>query len=67
MGIVDFDHILFITSSVRKLLGIKLLPWNTSIADPSKTPMGAFLQLKSRTGPNIDKITYSQFLKRNIC
>ena len=64
MGVTDFDHILFITANVRKLLGLELQAWNVSIADPAETPMKRFLEIKSRTGPSIDKLTYSHFLKR---
>ncbi|CAK8683385.1 sterile alpha motif domain-containing protein 15-like [Clavelina lepadiformis] len=65
MGVTDFDHILFITSSVRELLGIGKPFWNRSIADSTNTPMGLFLENKSRTGPSIDKMTFSQFLRRS--
>ena len=65
MGVTDFDHILFITSNVRKVLGLELQPWNVSIADPPNTPMGTYLEVKSRTGPSIDKLSYAHFLKQS--
>uniref|UniRef100_H2Y9D8 SAM domain-containing protein n=1 Tax=Ciona savignyi TaxID=51511 RepID=H2Y9D8_CIOSA len=63
LGITDFDHILFIAASVRDSLGIEKPYWNRSIADPASSPMGSFLDIKSRTGPTIDKLTYSQFIR----
>ncbi|XP_002120831.2 sterile alpha motif domain-containing protein 15-like [Ciona intestinalis] len=64
LGVTDFDHILFISSSVRDLLNIEKPFWNRSIADPASSPMGNYLQIKSRTGPTLDKLSYSQFLRR---
>jgi len=64
LGVTDFDHVRFITSNVRQLLGIEKLAWNRSIADAINTPMGMYLEKKSRTGPSTDNLTYSQFLKR---
>nr|XP_002120831.1 sterile alpha motif domain-containing protein 15-like [Ciona intestinalis] len=64
LGVTDFDHILFIASSVRDLLNIEKPFWNRSIADPASSPMENYLQIKSRTGPSLDKLSYSQFLRR---
>nr|CAB3265851.1 sterile alpha motif domain-containing protein 15-like [Phallusia mammillata] len=63
LGITDFDHILFISSNVRQLLGLEKPFWNRSIADPPNTPMGSYLDKISRTGPSVEKLTYSQFLR----
>jgi len=64
IGITDFDHILFITASIRSLLGIEDPFWNVSVADTSGSTMKMYLEKKSRTGPSLNKLKYSDFLKR---
>lgn len=62
IGVIDFDHIKFIAASVRDLLGLEVPYWNRSISIPPRTPMGMFLERKSRTGKKIDELLYSEHL-----
>ena len=51
-----------ISAHVRELLGITEAPWSRSIADPPRDARGRFLEKKSRTGEQADRLTYQQFL-----
>ncbi|XP_039254401.2 sterile alpha motif domain-containing protein 15-like [Styela clava] len=63
LGVTNFEHIKFISASVRDLLGLEAPYWNRSVSLPPRTPMGMFLERKSRTGEYIDGLLYSQHLK----
>ncbi|KAG7267810.1 hypothetical protein CRUP_003624 [Coryphaenoides rupestris] len=62
MGITDFNDMRVISAHVRVLLGTSEAPWNRSLALPPRDPTGTFLELKSRTGPRADALTYEHFL-----
>ncbi|XP_029984624.1 sterile alpha motif domain-containing protein 15 [Sphaeramia orbicularis] len=62
LGITDFKHIQVISAHVRELLGITEPPWNRSIADSLRDSTGLFLEKKSRTGAQADRLTYQRFL-----
>uniref|UniRef100_A0A3Q1GQ12 Uncharacterized protein n=1 Tax=Acanthochromis polyacanthus TaxID=80966 RepID=A0A3Q1GQ12_9TELE len=51
-----------ISAAVRELLGITETLWSRSIADPPRDSVGLYLELKSRTGVQADRLTYQQFL-----
>ncbi|PIK35845.1 putative sterile alpha motif domain-containing protein 15-like [Apostichopus japonicus] len=63
LGITDFEHIKFISGSVRELLGIEDPKWNRTIAIPHREPMGMFLERKSITGQRANELTFEKYQK----
>ncbi|XP_063724844.1 sterile alpha motif domain-containing protein 15-like [Symsagittifera roscoffensis] len=62
IGITDFEHMKTIAAKIRDLLGIELIPWDRSIADPPRDQMGLFLERKRPTGEYADSLVYSDFI-----
>uniref|UniRef100_T2M423 Sterile alpha motif domain-containing protein 15 n=1 Tax=Hydra vulgaris TaxID=6087 RepID=T2M423_HYDVU len=63
IGVTNFLHIMDIASKVRVLLGIEDPFWNRSITLPSRDPVGHFLERKSITGNNADRLTFREHLR----
>ena len=51
-----------IAAEIRDLLGIELIPWDRSIADPPRDPMGLFLEQKRPTGERADALNFAEFI-----
>ena len=51
-----------IAAEIRDLLGIELIPWDRSIAEPPRDPMGLFLEQKRPTGTRSDALNYTEFV-----
>ncbi|XP_075263186.1 sterile alpha motif domain-containing protein 15-like [Convolutriloba macropyga] len=62
IGITDFQHMKTIAAEVRELLGVELIPWDRSIADPPRDQMGLFLERKRPTGPYADSLAFTDFV-----
>merc|ERR1712226_510211 len=59
---IGFPQYRRISSEVRELLGIELIPWDRSIADPPRDQMGLFLERKRPTGPFSDSLAFTDFI-----
>ncbi|XP_062516375.1 sterile alpha motif domain-containing protein 15-like [Corticium candelabrum] len=59
IGVTDFNHIQIIAKGVRDLLGIDEPDTGRSIALPRHNPIGMFLERKSQTGRQADRLQYS--------
>ncbi|XP_013418295.1 sterile alpha motif domain-containing protein 15-like [Lingula anatina] len=62
IGITDFEHIKFISGSIRQLLTIEHPNWSRSISLPPRETLGMYLERKSKTGEKADELTYKRFL-----
>ncbi|XP_053699955.1 sterile alpha motif domain-containing protein 15-like [Synchiropus splendidus] len=61
LGITDFKDMQAISANVRELLGITGTPRSRSIADPRRDHMGLYLERKSKTGEQTDRLTFQQY------
>ncbi|KAK3093875.1 hypothetical protein FSP39_021314, partial [Pinctada imbricata] len=63
MGIHDFNHIKELSRLIRELLDIPFHPTNRSLR--MRDPKIAYLEMKRRTGIEMDSTTYNTFLFEN--
>lgn len=53
-----------LTNAIRELLNQKPPDYNRSIALPPRDKLGMFLETKAKTGSNIDKLKFSDFVEK---
>uniref|UniRef100_A0A3P8UQY5 Sterile alpha motif domain containing 15 n=1 Tax=Cynoglossus semilaevis TaxID=244447 RepID=A0A3P8UQY5_CYNSE len=63
LGVTNFKDMQVISACVRELLGIRETSLSRSIADPPRDSMSLFLEEKSRTGEQVDSLTFQAFMK----
>ncbi|XP_064607138.1 sterile alpha motif domain-containing protein 15-like [Liolophura sinensis] len=62
IGICDFDHIKFISKSIRALLKIEEIPWDHHMSLQPRSDVGMYLETKCFNGKYRDQLTYESFL-----
>ena len=58
IGVQDFQHILALSKRIRDLLGVETPNWRRSVCLPLRSEMGTFLEQKSRSGINSDRLSF---------